>query len=70
MLINRKHDTVSLIYSIYPMYTYIAVSDGKTEIMNVYKEKQTQDIIYNANYLKTAVNDPFPTGVTTDLLCV
>lgn len=42
------------------MYTYIAVSNGKTEIMNVYKEKQTQDIISNANYLKTAVNDPLP----------
>lgn len=53
------------------MYTYIAVSNGKTEILNVYKEKQTQDIIYNANYLKTAVEMiHFPTGVTTDFLCV
>lgn len=62
---------VGLIYLIYPMYTYIPVSSGKTEILRVYKEKQTLGTIYNENYLKIAVEMiQFPTGVTTDPLCV
>lgn len=44
-------NTVVLIYLIHPMHTYIPVSNGKTEIMRVYKEKQAQDLIDNENYL-------------------